>query len=100
MAGKPTVREAMTLYGQAVCKEDPQHWVKKLIEHLKEVDRIADGVTTIAVDDVRKMCELDALKECFPGRVVHLHVIGSGAKEEKHFDNDELMAVADYLLEY
>ena len=93
---KATVRSVLTEYGQIKCQGNPEYWVKKLIEHLKEVERIADCTNTIAIDDVRKVCELDALRNVFGERVQHIHVVGKGAKEEKLFDNDELHALCDY----
>lgn len=95
-----TVRKALTIYGQAAAADDPTIWVDKLIDHLKEAQKVVDGVLTLGVDDIRKMCELDAIKNAFPGKVVHVHILGVGAKEEPEFENQELMEIADYLIEW
>jgi hypothetical protein len=95
-----TMRTVLTEYGQMVSEAKPTYWVDKLIGHMQEADRVADGVNTVAIDDVRKVEELGALKASFPGRVTHIHVVGVGAKAEEIFDNDELGAICDYWVEW
>ncbi len=95
-----TIRSVLTDYGQAKCDANPHYWVDILIKYLREADIVASGENTVAVDDIRKMCELEAFKIAFSGRVTHFHVNGVGAKEEKMFENDELAAVADYIVEW
>lgn len=90
----------MIRYGQMMTAEDPTYWVDKLVDHLKQADRIADMRPSIAIDDVRKVCELDAIRTAFPGKVIHVHILGKGAIEEKMYDNQELHDIADYVLEW
>lgn len=100
--GNKTMRQVMIEYGQMRCKNNPTYWADMLVGYLKNRHFIADGVGTIGVDDIRKICELDTIKNAFPGQVTHFHVdtpIGI-AKAEPEFENDELLKRAEYVIRW
>lgn len=92
-----TVREVLTEYGQQKCQEDPQHWARLLSSYLRNLCSIVDGTRRYAVDDVRKICELEHFKELFPD-LIHIHVSTGNAVIEPIFDADALCARADYVV--
>ncbi len=92
-----TVRQMLFEEGQKHSSADPAYWVRMLIGSLKERMRIADGPKNVAIDDVRKVEELDAIKDAFPN-VLHVHVTSPGAIAEPEFDNDALNDRADYAV--
>ncbi len=98
--GKRTVREVMIERGQVRCAEDALYWVRKLADKLEYVEKMATGLKTVAIDDVRKISEIECLKERFPGQVVHFHLLTSTAVREPMFENDELCEVADYTIRF
>ena len=98
--GNKSMRQVMIEYGQLRCKDNPTYWADMLVGYLKNRHFIADGTSIIGVDDIRKLCELDTIKNAFPGQVTHYHLttpIGI-AKVEPEFENEELAKVADYHL--
>lgn len=88
----PTVREVLIKYGQDKCREDPAYWAKKLVAYL--CTQIV-GKSVIAIDDVRKICELETLKKAFPNSH-HFHVFYSNATPERIYDNEALQRMSDY----
>lgn len=97
--GGKTVRDVLIEHGQAQCAKDPLHYVRKLADKLAGGARLADGVRRIAVDDLRKVIELEYLREKFPD-LLHYHVVNAAAGQEQHFQNDDLRARADYQIEW
>lgn len=93
-----SVRRVMTEYGQSKCKNDPQYWVRRMAYRLEGAMEFATGLTKYAVDDVRKMCELQLLKEKFGDSVLHIHVVNPDAIYEPEFENEQLAKAADYRI--
>lgn len=88
-----TIRDVLLNHGQASSSSNATYWVDKLIGRLQyEV-----GKSVIAVDDVRKIVELEQFKVAFP-HCYHFHVDYPDAKQEPHFDNDVLKLKADYVV--
>lgn len=94
-----TIRQVLFEYGQQKCQEDPLIWARKLVEGLRKVEHIADGKKRFAVDDTRKLCELDYLKSHFPG-AFHIHVDTKVCIHEPAFEARELMERADYVVQW
>lgn len=92
-----SVREVMVRYGQSKCVESPTYWADRLVDQLLP---LADNPTlVVAVDDVRKLCEVDALRAAFPG-AVHFHIQSPRATHEPEFQNDDLAARADFIVRW
>lgn len=94
-----TIRTMLFEEGQKHSSEDPAYWVRLLIGDLNARMRIADGPKNVAIDDVRKVEELQALRDAFP-LVIHMHVVSPGAIEEPEFDNAELNSRSDYVCQW
>lgn len=93
--GNKSIRDVMVEYGQQKCVEDPCYWVRQLCNYLKSQQHCL-GCSVVAIDDVRKRCELEMLKALYP-RCVHFHVYNPQALEEPQYDNNYLHNVADYV---
>ncbi len=89
-----TVRDVLVDYGQKASRDSNTYWVDKLIKHLHN----GVGKSVIAIDDVRKIEELDKLKYYFPVSY-HFHVDYPLAKSEPLFDNEQLKQRADYIVQ-
>ena len=98
--GKASMRHVMIRHGQMRCEEDPLYFVRKLADKIESLEKMATGVKTIAIDDLRKVIEIEHLKTRFPGQVVHFHLITSTAVPEPQFQNNELCEVADYTIKF
>ena len=96
--GRKTMRQVMVEYGQAACQENPCYWVEKLAESL-DIARHMPTQGALAIDDVRKVCELSLLKEMFP-QAVHMHVVNPDAKREPQYDNIDLKHLANYVVDW
>ncbi len=96
--GKQSMRDVMVRHGQLRCEEDELYWVRKLADKLDGTLKLANGLKSIAIDDVRKLSEIGYLKERFPDMVTHLHVATKSSVYEPMFQNDELHAIADYIM--
>ena len=96
--GRHTVRGVLLEYGQSKCRTDPCHWVSLLGDQIAHSLQIASGIRTLAIDDIRKTCELDHLRQRFPDLLVHLHVASPTAVHEPEFDAETLKAKADYVV--
>lgn len=93
-----TLRQAMINLGQIRCKDDPTYWVDILVDRVFATYK---GVTNrlIAVDDIRKLCELEKLRSSFgPANVLHFHMTTEQAIAEPQYENDQLKALADYVI--
>ncbi len=97
--GISTVRGVLLQYGQIKCADDPKYWVKRLCESLKQSEAAVQGITTVAVDDVRKVCELEHFRQNFRD-VVHVHVECKTAQHEPEFDAEKLKELADYIVRW
>ena len=95
--GSYSMRAALIEYGQDKCAINPTYWVERLSSSVTGLTRVASGITTIAVDDVRKVCEVEHLRKTFK-EVVHIHIDYAGASFEKEFDNLQLLELADYIV--
>lgn len=93
-----TVRDVLFEYGQQKCDNDPEYWVRILANGVKQRALIYDAITNIAIDDVRKMCELHYLKSRFP--CIHVHVENPLAVIEPTFDAPQLKEAADYVIRF
>lgn len=96
LAGK-TVRDVLVAIGEAACVEDPLYWARRLGDHLKRVESNIYMPVAIAVDDLRKVCELDYLRDRYPA-LTHFHVVSPSAGAEPQYQNDELRGRADYVI--
>jgi hypothetical protein len=94
--GKYTIRDVLVEYGQEKSQKDPVYWVLKMIDPLRQL-RCMPGSPVVAIDDVRKVAELELLKAAFP-QAVHFHVACSKAIKEPIFDNEKLLNLADYVV--
>lgn len=91
--GGKTVRQVLIDYGQSACENDPWYWVRALAFRFKDIEG------TYAIDDLRKIVEIDFLRGFFgPEDVVHIHIEYAGAKFEPLYDNAKLKARADYVI--
>lgn len=97
--GGKTVRSVMLEYGQQKCANDPLHWARLLAEGLEAVRHIADGRKRFAIDDIRKVCELDYLGSHFPG-FLHIHVTNEDAVYEPMFEAERLAQRAHYCVRW
>ncbi len=97
--GYATVRQVLLEYGQTKCANNPKYWVERLCDKLKSHEELVQGVTTIAVDDVRKLCELEHFRINFRD-VVHIHVENPDAVYEPEFDAEGLKKIADYVVKW
>lgn len=88
-----SLRDVMIAHGEAKCLGDPTYYAKKLVAKLV----MQPGLSVIAIDDVRKTCEIETLKAAFPN-TYHFHVKFSGAIAEPMCDGDALEACADYVV--
>lgn len=88
-----TVRQVMVKFGQSRCVGDEAYWARRLLASLAH-----EPFPTVAVDDLRKTCELDALRSVYGGRLTHFHVQFPGAVHEPQYENHLLAARADYLI--
>lgn len=96
--GGKSLRTVMLEYGQHKCDQISKiYWAQRLAEGLELVRHIADGRKRFAIDDVRKLCELDYLGERFPG-YLHIHVTNPDAVYEPEFDAAELSKRAHYRM--
>lgn len=99
--GKYTIRQALIEYGQKKCETDPEVWVRAMVDRLNQSASILSGAKVYVVDDVRKVCEIEHVKRRFPvGTVTHFHLTTEGAGREPEYQNDELGAMADYLVKW
>jgi hypothetical protein len=94
------MRQVMVEYGQLRCKNNPTYWADLLVSYLKNRHFIADGVSIIGVDDIRKVCELETIRAAFPNSVTHFHLNTSegSVKMEPEFENEQLARLADYRM--
>jgi hypothetical protein len=96
-AGGRTVREVLVDWGEGKCAVDSLHYARRLVDHLANLNRWIVGPKSVAVDDVRKLVELEHLKGHFP-EAVHIHLVNPAAGKEPQYQNDELAARADYII--
>lgn len=98
--GGKTVRDVMIAYGQMKCANDPKYWPRILAADLQERLKIMDGVHTVAIDDIRKVLEVEYLREKFAPNFIHFHIDTGSAIGEDYFDNDLLAEMADYTVKW
>ena len=87
-----TLRQEMVERGQERCKQDPTYWPRRLYN---TVDWGAMH-GAVAIDDVRKIVEVQYFKEMFGSLCLHLHVQWPDAVVEPLYD--DLSKVADYIV--
>lgn len=95
--GGKSIRDVMIEYGEGKCREHGSgYWARLLADQLTGC-----GWPIIAVDDVRKMVELEILRGALGSSVItHLHVMSRHAIPEPQYENDGLAQVADYLVRW
>lgn len=93
-----TIREVLYEYGQEKCKHYPEYWVARLIDKFSQSYSTLLG-PAIAIDDVRKLCELHTLRHNLPN-CIHFHIENPDAVKEPMFDNDQLRLIADYRVQW
>lgn len=98
--GNITIRQALINHGQVRCKDDPEYWVRRVADKIEHSLHIACNVGSVAIDDVRKIIELDHLRKRFPGMIIHFHIDVPQAVKEAEFDNEALGRVADYTVSW
>lgn len=95
-AGDRTIREILIDHAETVCLRDPEYYARKLVDKLRLSNPVVFGTTRLAVDDVRKVVELDFLRSNLPC-TRHLHVQYSGSPHEG-YDSKTLATYADYCV--
>lgn len=95
-----SVRRVLYHYGQQVCINDPTYWVKDAANAVENLVLCENGLETVALDDIRKVCEIQYLRERFPNSVTHLHVVNRRALYEVEFENEQLRDIADYRIDW
>jgi dephospho-CoA kinase len=68
-------RALMQIYGRAMREQDKDHWVKRMLADIDEMEGSYGSDLDIAVDDVRMLNEAEALKER-DFILVRLHING------------------------
>ena len=94
-----SMRRVLLEYGQEKCVGNPRYWVDRLCDSLDRSSVLATGYSSIAIDDVRKICEIEALRVRFRN-VVHIHVENPDAVFEPEFESEQLKAMADYVVRW
>lgn len=98
--GRQTMRAVLLEYGQQKCWEDACYWIKLLCDRLEGARGIFNGVHTIAIDDIRKVCEIQHLRQHSRCEVLHVHIANPEAVYEAEFQNEELSKLADYVIQW
>lgn len=99
-SGGLTMRQVLTVYGQQFCEQDPCYWVRKTVRGIQDLERIEQyPPESIAIDDVRKTCEINYLRENFKD-VVHIHVENPEAVVEPMFEAESLKRSCDYVVKW
>jgi hypothetical protein len=96
---RKSVREVLVEYGQKKCADNPYTWVSQLSARLLDESQLLAGSRVYCIDDVRKVCELEYLRGRFIN-VTHFHLETAGVPLEPEFENDELKARADYVVQW
>jgi hypothetical protein len=95
-----TIRTMLIEHGQLRCNGDILYWVRNLADKIELNNSMLSAAVIIPIDDIRKVCEIEYLKDRFKGRVMHYHIANNAAIPEKEFENNELAEVADYVLHW
>jgi hypothetical protein len=85
-----TIREMLIKHGQTQC----------LVKRVALTALFNDN-KTVVIDDVRKLVELDFFKskcEELQVPILHHHVVGPKAVAEPQYNNEELKALAEYVV--
>ena len=92
MPGK-TVRDCLIEHGQKACEDDQFHWAKAMVLAI-----LSSHARIVAVDDLRKLTELNYLTDIFGPLITHEHIIFDDAVLEPQYNNNELRACATRLI--
>lgn len=91
-----TVREVLLRHAEGRRAKAPLYWVDRTVARLR---LMSEGVVqVVAVDDLRRILELETIRNEFPGQVTHLHIEYAGAVAEPHFEAEALARLADYVV--
>lgn len=96
--GTSSMRQVLVEHGQDRCVENPTYWVEALTDMVHGLNHVVSGITTIAIDDIRKVSEIEYLRQKFPN-VTHIHIDYHGSVKEAEFENDALLELADYVVQ-
>ena len=101
-AQKELVRGILIAYGMAWRALDPLHWVRKVVDQIRE-DVARDPLVIPCITDVRFENEAQHLREAFPLRLTLINLTREGSpppteEEEKHFR--QVAAMADLHLNW
>jgi len=95
-----TVRQMLVEHSAARCAGDPLYWARQLSRYLEGLSCIVSSHSRYAIDDLRKVCEIEHFRDRFGDKVTHIHVLSATATPEPHFDNDKLRDAADYVISW
>jgi hypothetical protein len=97
-----TVRDVLRDYGQEKSHHYPTYWIERLIARLQQSRELVMGPQGIAIDDVRKVAELNYVKSKMQNThdIRHVHVENPDATFEPIFDNPTLAKLADYKMRW
>jgi adenylosuccinate synthase len=68
----PAERRALQEYGDRLDQETDGRWVADVVADLIAEDDVSPEL--VIVDSVRRLSQIDALRDVFPARVTHIHV--------------------------
>lgn len=94
-----TVRASLIHHGQHQCTTlGLDYWAQRLKESIIDMRENESEQTILAIDDVRKVVELEVLRNIPHVETTHIHVRWAGAIYEPEFENAELSLRADYII--
>jgi hypothetical protein len=105
-----TLRQMLVERGQQRCAEDPDYWCKSTANQIDILCRAREEIAihdeaevedfAIAIDDIRKVSEVEFFKNRFPDEARHYHLIYETAKQEDAFLDQyiPLEAMSDLIL--
>jgi hypothetical protein len=96
--GQSSMRQVLIEHGQDRCVESPTYWVETLSNKILSMDAVVVGITTVAIDDIRKVSEIEHLRRKFKD-VTHIHIDFHGSVREAEFENDDLLEISDYVVQ-
>lgn len=97
-ARPPNMRTVLIKHGQKRAAEDAKYWVRILATSLAGYAELATGPKYIAIDDVRKVCEIEHLRDRFGENVLHIHIKSDAAIHESEFEAAGLEEAANYIM--
>lgn len=99
--GGRSMRDILLKHGQDKCSiHGANHWAERLVTRLQtRFASLALDKCPVAVDDLRKITELDTLLSSLGhDKIIHFHIMFPAAVAEPEFDGAELARRADYIV--